>query len=105
MGPPAAQRARVTRSGAHGASPFASKNGIVHVHGSLRERAMANGVETKPGFGDDEKELLRKLRVARRERRGGGVAGAQTENTPCPKKPAAGGAGRGAGRARTLPKT
>src|SRR4051812_49477936 len=85
MGPPAAQRARVTRSGAHGASPFASKNGIVHVHGSVRERAMANGVETKPGFGDDEKELLRKLRAARRERRGGGVRGAKTPNTLLPK--------------------
>src|SRR4051812_19892748 len=81
MGPPAAQRARVTRSGAHGASPFASKNGIVHVHGSVRERAMANGVETKPGFGDDEKELLRKLRAARRERRAEGLHGAKTEIT------------------------
>src|SRR4051812_50013558 len=98
MGPPAAQRARVTRSGAHGASPFASKNGIVHVHGSVRERAMANGVETKPGFGDDEKELLRKLRAARRERRGGGGGGAETADTPGPKSAGAGPGATGAWR-------
>jgi uncharacterized membrane protein len=42
---------------------------------------MADGTETKPGFGDDEKELLRKLRAARRKRRREGLRAAESELT------------------------
>src|ERR1051325_8703004 len=50
-------------------SPFAAKDGMVGRSGRL---AMADDKEKKPGFGDDQQELLRKLREARRKQRAQG---------------------------------
>jgi uncharacterized membrane protein len=43
---------------------------------------MANETEAKPGIGDDEQELLKKLRAARRKRRAEGLHGAAAQITP-----------------------
>jgi uncharacterized membrane protein len=46
-----------------------------------RERKMTDGTETKPGFGEDEKELLTKLRAARRKQRTEKLHGADAQLT------------------------
>jgi uncharacterized membrane protein len=46
-----------------------------------REKAMTDAAEKKSGFGDDQKELLRKLREARRKRRAEGLHDAEAELT------------------------
>ena len=42
---------------------------------------MADETERKPGFGEDEKELLKKLREARRKRRAEGLRGGEAALT------------------------
>jgi uncharacterized membrane protein len=42
---------------------------------------MTDGTEAKPGFGEDEKELLKKLRAARRKKRAEGLHAAEAELT------------------------
>ena len=43
---------------------------------------MTDETNTRPGIGDDEKELLEKLRAARRKRRAEGLHAAETQITP-----------------------
>src|SRR4051812_24591093 len=43
---------------------------------------MTDRIETKPGFGEDEKELLTKLRAARRKQRAEKLHGADAQLTP-----------------------
>ena len=42
---------------------------------------MTDGTNAKPGMGQDEKELLEKLRAARRKRRAEGLHAAETQIT------------------------
>jgi uncharacterized membrane protein len=43
---------------------------------------MTEGTEARPGFGEDEKELLRKLRAEQRKRRKDGLHAAESQLSP-----------------------